>query len=69
MGSQALKNQAVDHKPIVASCACGKRYTILEWIERPVIGTVHIPADEFGPEALAELRNCTCNSTIGRELK
>lgn len=39
------------------------------WLAMEYAGRQHIEADETGPAETLELRNCTCGSTLCREVK
>ena len=43
---------------------CGRLITAVEWRKLPVVGHLCMPADEEGPEAHLEYRNCLCRSTL-----
>ncbi len=39
------------------------------WRELELVGHQHVRADDYGPAEVHELRNCTCGSTLNREIK
>jgi hypothetical protein len=43
-------------------------FTMDEWVELEYNGIQYTPADAEGPEEFLELRNCSCGSTLAREL-
>jgi hypothetical protein len=52
---------------IIKSCSCGSEYDAHSWERLPLVGHMHVAADEEGPATVTELRNCSCSSTIGIE--
>ena len=53
---------------IVKTCQCGKRYTIVTWLDLPFAYHEDFPLNQFGPETHTEYRHCVCGSTIGVEV-
>lgn len=69
MTSQALQHQAIAPRLMVAKCnTCGTSYTQARWLELKHLGSQHTEADEEGPAQTFELRNCTCGSTLAKEI-
>lgn len=44
---------------------CGLSLTLSGWNTRELVGFQYVPADDFGPAEIVEMRNCECGSTIG----
>lgn len=45
----------------IKHCACGRNYTLREWLALPFVGTFDVDCETY------ELRNCICRSTISIE--
>lgn len=68
MTSQALQNQVIAPRLMVAKCnTCGTSYTQARWGGLELKGQQKVEADEEGPAQTLELRNCTCGSTLAKE--
>lgn len=57
-----------DVSDTIKQCGCGKAYTKPEWDNLHKVGQLHTPADEFGPDEILELKNCSCGSTMALEV-
>lgn len=44
------------------------RQSNVAWNALALVGRQYTPADDLGPEVTLELRNCTCGSTLAREV-
>ena len=53
------KTSEVIRLPIVKTCACGRSYTLAQWRCLPFVGIW-----DLGGGDRAELRNCSCGSSI-----
>ena len=49
--------------PIYKHCACGRLYTLEDWLALPLCGRMHLP-----PQTTIELRNCVCESSLAMRI-
>lgn len=57
---QALSRCTLDHAALTRDDAA--------WAALKLVGRQYVEADETGPEETLELRDCTCDSTLSRQV-
>lgn len=51
--------------PVFHRCACGRSYSLAEWLQLRDRGLQQVPACDGEPAYALRLRDCVCGSTRG----